>query len=238
MPIQYDLHIHSALSPCANDDMTPNNIVNMALISGLEVIAITDHNTTANCAAVQRAAKDTGLTVLCGMELCTSEEVHTVCLLPDADSAWYFDRFVASKSMDLKNRTDIFGRQLLMDEQDNIIGEEERMLSMATGISITDLHHIVNHYGGVAFPAHIDRPSNGIITMLGAIPDDCYFGAVEIKRMPDFMEKRGAAEILSRYNTLTSSDAHWLEAIKEEGDPLPAQANFKSITSYLTERVR
>ncbi len=237
MSVQYDLHIHTALSPCANDDMTPNNIVNMALLSGLEVIAITDHNTTANCAAVQKAAMDTQLTVICGMELCTSEEVHTVCLLPDIQSAWYFDRYVASKSMDLINRPDIFGRQLLMDEQDNIIGEEQRMLSTAANISITDLHHIINHYGGVAFPAHIDRPSNGIITMLGAVPEDCYFGAVEIKQMQDFMEKRGATDILARYNTLSSSDAHWLEAIKEDGEPLPVEPNFNSIAAYLTERV-
>ncbi len=231
--IHYDLHIHTALSPCADDAMTPNNIVNMAMISGLDVIAITDHNTTKNCEAVLKVAKETPLTVICGMELCTSEEVHVVCLLPSLDSANYFERYVATKSIDMKNRIDIFGHQSLMNEHDNIVGEEERMLSMATSISVTDLHHILNHYGGVAVPAHIDRSSNGIISALGTVPEDCYFGAVEIKNIEQFKGTPHYDEIAKRYNIITDSDAHYLESIKEEGDTLPVTASFEEIAAYL-----
>ncbi len=233
MPIHYDLHIHTALSPCADNDMTPNNIVNMAMLGGLDVIAITDHNTIGNCEAVMKVAKDTSLTVICGMELCTSEEVHVVCLLPDLSSAQYFERFVVSRSLSIKNRVDIFGNQLLMDEQDNIVAEEERMLSMASNISVTDLHHILNHYGGVAVPAHIDRQSNGIITALGAVPEDCFFGAVEVKNPESFMQSPHYPKIKSMYNIITDSDAHFLEGIKEEGDTLPIAANFAEIAAYL-----
>ncbi len=236
MGVYYDLHIHTALSPCGDNDMTPNNIVNMAMISGLDVIAITDHNTTGNCLAVQQAAKGTPLTVLCGMELCTSEEVHTVCLLPDADSAWYFERLIASKSPTIKNRTDIFGAQLLMDELDNIVGEEQRMLLAAADISITDLHHIVNHYGGVVLPAHIDRSGFGILSVLGAVPDDCFFGSVEVKNPSEFVTREVYNHIKERYHILNNSDAHSLENIKEGGEQLPSDAAFKSIAGYITER--
>ncbi len=236
MSIHYDFHIHTALSPCGDDDMTPNNIVNMAMICGLDVIAITDHNSTANCAAVQKAAEGTPLTVLCGMELCTSEEIHAVCLLPDSDSAWYFDRLVASKSMKIENRSDIFGNQFIMDEQDNIVGEESRLLVTAANISITDLHHIVNHYGGVAFPAHIDRSGFGILSVLGAVPDDCFFGTVEVKNQAEFLQRPIAKSLYDRYHVLTNSDAHLLENIKEGGEPLPLQATFEDIARYITER--
>ncbi len=233
MGVFYDLHIHTALSPCADNDMTPNNIVNMALIGGLNMIAITDHNTTANCEAVLKVAKDTELTVICGMELCTSEEVHVVCLLPNLDSAGYFDRFVASRSIKLSNRPDIFGQQLLMDELDNIIAEDDRMLSMATDISVTDLHHILSHYGGVAVPAHIDRSSNGIISALGTVPEDCYFGAVEIRNIEEFKKTVHYPEIKKQYNIITDSDSHYLETIKEGGDTLPIAASFEELAAYL-----
>ncbi len=236
MAVYYDFHIHSALSPCADNDMTPNNIVNMAILCGLDVIAITDHNSTANCAAVQKAAMNTGLTVLCGMELCTSEQVHVVCLLPDADSAWYFERFVASKSPKLENRVDIFGNQLVLDEQDNVVTEEKLMLSSSAEISVTDLHHIVNHYGGVVFPAHIDRSGFGILTALGAVPQDCFFGTVEVKNPLEFETRHIAKDIYNRYHVITNSDAHFLENIKEGGKTLPTTVNFKDIARYITER--
>ncbi len=236
MGVFYDLHIHTALSPCADNDMTPNNIVNMALISGLNMIAITDHNTTGNCEAVLKVAENTPLTVICGMELCTSEEVHVVCFFPNLESAEYFNKFVASRSIKLKNRPDIFGKQLLMDEQDNVIAEDDSMLSMATDISVTNLHHILNHYGGVAVPAHIDRSSNGIISALGTVPEDCYFGAVEIKDIEQFKTSKHYPEIKKLYNIITDSDSHYLETIKEGGDMLPIAARFEELAAYLAVR--
>ena len=105
--LYYDLHIHSCLSPCGNDDMTPYNIVGMAAVKGLDVIAVTDHNTCRNCPAVLAAAKEYGILALCGMELTTSEEVHAVCLFAELSQALAFDAYVYPRILDVKNREDI-----------------------------------------------------------------------------------------------------------------------------------
>ena len=83
----YDLHIHSVLSPCGDDDMTPCNIVGMSKLLGLDVIAITDHNSTGNAEAVMKCGQAMGLTVVPGMELETREEVHVLMLFEDLSKA-------------------------------------------------------------------------------------------------------------------------------------------------------
>ncbi len=229
----YDLHIHTALSPCADDEMTPNNIVNMAQICGLDVIAVTDHNSTDNCEAVIKAAKDTPLTVLCGMELCTNEEIHVVCLLPDVESAKYFGNYVKSRTPKIDNRTDIYGRQLILDSEDNVIGEEKTLLLTAADISISNLHHILYHYGGVAVPAHIERESYGILSVLGDIPIDCFFDTAEVRHSTIFNERDDSRRIKEAFKIITNSDAHNLLSINEAENELPCEADFLSISRYL-----
>lgn len=95
--LSYDLHIHSCLSPCGDDDMTPGNIVGMAAIKGLDVIAVTDHNSCRNCPAVLKLAEQYGVLAIPGMELTTAEEVHAVCLFSELSAAMEFDRFVYEK---------------------------------------------------------------------------------------------------------------------------------------------
>jgi len=123
----HDLHIHSALSPCGDEDMTPNNIVNMAYIKGLDIIAITDHNSCKNARAVMKAGKGV-IKVVPGMEVTTSEEVHTLCLFPDIESAEDMGEFVRMHMTGVKNQPEIFGRQLIMNAEDEIVGEEEELL--------------------------------------------------------------------------------------------------------------
>ena len=118
MAFSYDFHIHSCLSPCGDDDMTPANIAGMASVKGLSVIAVTDHNSCKNCPAVLKAAEDCGITAIAGMELCTAEEVHVVCLFKSLEAALDFDSYVHRHIMPIKNRPDIFGRQQIMDEND------------------------------------------------------------------------------------------------------------------------
>ncbi|MDR2932189.1 MAG: PHP domain-containing protein, partial [Oscillospiraceae bacterium] len=107
MTLRYDFHLHSCLSPCGDNDMTPCNIVNMAKLLELDIIALTDHNTTGNCRAAMAAGAKIGLVVVPGMELCTAEEIHAVCLFPDIDSAERFDAMVRPGIPPIKNKPDI-----------------------------------------------------------------------------------------------------------------------------------
>ncbi|MBR5506810.1 MAG: PHP domain-containing protein, partial [Clostridia bacterium] len=158
MKLFYDLHIHSALSPCGDEDMTPNNIVNMAYIKGLDIIAITDHNSAGNARAVMEAGKGV-IKVVPGMEVTTSEEVHTLCLFPDIDSAEDMSKYVRSKMTGIKNQPEIFGRQLIMNSMDEIVGEEENLLVNAVDMDIYEVSAETKKRGGLFIPAHIDKTS-------------------------------------------------------------------------------
>ena len=151
----YDLHIHSCLSPCGDDDMTPANIANMAMINGLDVIALTDHNTCKNCPAIMEEAQKISLTVIPGMELTTQEEVHVICLFPSLEKAMAFDSYVYEHLMPFPNREEIFGRQLIYNGQDEIAGKEHYLLSSSTDISFDYVYDIVTSYDGIMIPAHI-----------------------------------------------------------------------------------
>lgn len=210
MKLYYDLHIHSALSPCGDNDMTPNNIVNMSIIKGLDVIAITDHNSCGNVRAAIAAA-DGRIMVIPGMEIETSEEVHMVSLFPSIEAAEEMEKILRDSCPPLKNRPEIFGNQYYMNENDEVIGEEERLLVTASGLDVYDVVKKVGALGGVAYPAHIDRTSYSILSNLGFIPPDLKVGTVEITA-----KNREAMQAeYSNYNIITSSDAHYLGDISE-----------------------
>lgn len=219
----YDLHIHSALSPCSDDDMTPNNIVNMSLIKGLDIIAVTDHNTVGNLRAVAQAAEGKIL-VVPGMEIETSEEVHVVCYFPSLELAEDMGELIREHLPFIKNDPAIFGNQLLINEKDEKIGTEECLLVNATDLTIYDVFDEVKKRGGVAVPAHIDRSSYSILSNLGFIPPDLELNAVEITSANlEKLEKE-----YKQYEILTNSDAHYLENIAEP-------VNFIDISSKTTE---
>ena len=210
----YDLHIHSCLSPCADNDMTPCNIAGMAAIKGLGIVALTDHNSTKNCRAFFAAAKRHGIVPIAGMELTTAEDVHIVCLFPTLESAEKFDDEYRSFRILYKNTKDIFGDQLILDEEDNVIGEEEHLLLNASTLSIEDAERLAKKYGAAVFPAHIDRDENGIIAALGCVPETPHFHAVEFRdreSIGEYSEKYGLSDKL----ILTDSDAHYLWDISE-----------------------
>lgn len=218
----YDLHIHTALSPCGDEDMTPNNIANMAYLKGLDVIAVTDHNTCKNAAAVQKCGANVGVEVICGMEVETSEEVHMVCLFENINGAYEMEDFVKSHLPVIKNRPEIFGRQLVMDENDEIVDIDENLLITATTLSVYDVFDAAKRIGGVVFPAHIDKQSYSIISNLGFIPPELDFSAAEIK------DKSKKAEITAKHRLenvkiLHNSDAHYLENISERENFLHAE---------------
>ncbi len=210
-----DLHIHTALSPCADDAMTPNNIVNMALLKGLDIIAITDHNSASNCEAVMKCASGTKLAVVPGIELETIEEVHMVCLFPEISKAVGFGEYIQSLMPALDNREDIFGRQLIMDENDNITGHEKRMLLTAAAITAEEAFFKVQKAGGVMIPAHIDRESHGLLSNFGMVPPFPGLKWLEVSGAaePDALARRFPD--VKNYNIITSSDAHYLGDILE-----------------------
>ncbi len=209
--IYYDFHIHSALSPCGDADMTPNNIVNMAQISGLDMIAISDHNSIKNAKAAELAGKMCGVKVIPGMEVETAESVHILTLYPDFPSAEYAAEEVYKKLPDIKNRPEIFGEQVIMDSEDNIVGYEEKLLISPTMLSINELYDLVKSAGGLFIPAHVDRHSYSVLTNLGFIPDDLDIKTIEVsKKVEDleiYLESRNE---LKKYNIIRNSDAHYL----------------------------
>lgn len=211
----YDLHVHSCLSPCGDDDQTPANIAGMATLCGLNIVALTDHNTTKNCPAFFAAAKRYGVIPVAGMELTTSEDIHVVCLFETLEDATEFDAFVTSKRAGVKNRPEIFGRQTVLDENDELLYEEDELLLYATSISVDEVPSAVKKFRGVCYPAHIDRDANGLIAVLGDIPPDCEFDFFELhdgERIEEFAEKYGIA----RDRFIVSSDAHYLTDIRDK----------------------
>ncbi len=219
----YDLHVHSCLSPCADDDMTPANIAGMASVSSLDIVALTDHNSTKNCPAFFRAAEKFGVVPIAGMELTTSEEIHVICLFKTLDSAMEFGERVDEQRIPVKNKKKIFGAQLIMDENDEIIGEEENLLINATNLTLDGAFDLVELFGGVCYPAHIDRESAGIVAVLGAFPDNPPYRAFELHDGEKLSEYKLRFPNLEKCRYVVSSDAHNLWSMSEGENKLELQ---------------
>lgn len=234
MRLYYDLHLHSCLSPCGDDDMTPWNLVNMAKLLGLDIIALTDHNSCGNCRSAMKVGESIGITVVPGMELCTAEEVHCICLFEDIEKAEGFGEYVKTTMPPVKNRKEIFGNQLLMDGADGVFGQEEILLTTASSISIDSLPGLVREYGGVCLPAHIDRESYSILSSLGDFPPELEVNAFELTPKADekyYFENYG---YLTGKKLLRSSDAHYLENMREKEFYLDLEENSASaLIEYL-----
>ena len=216
----YDLHVHSCLSPCADNDNTPNNLAGMATLNHIEIMALTDHNTTKNCPAFFEAAKRYGIIPVPGMELTTAEDIHVVCLFETLEDAMAFDEEIGTRRIRIPNRKDIFGDQLILNGEDEPIGEEPDLLSNATTVSLEEVPSIVEKYRGVSYPAHIDREANGAIAVLGTFPETPYFSAAELHFSKNREPYRQEFPILQKKKIVISSDAHYLGDLREENDSI------------------
>lgn len=225
IPIYYDFHIHSCLSPCGDDDMTPGNITGMALIKGLQAIALTDHNTARNCPAASKHAKEYGITFIPGMELTTQEEFHVVCLFPEIDAALDFDRYVYGRLLQINNKPEIFGEQYIMDENDEVAGVEKTLLISATDIGFDEVQPLVEARGGIIIPAHVDKSSTSIISNLGFIPESAEFTCAEFKNIERISEYEEKYPYFRKCRKITNSDAHYLENINEAVNCIHAEEN-------------
>ena len=215
MILKYDLHLHSCLSPCGDNDMTPYNLVNMAKLLGYDIIALTDHNSCLNCPAAVEAGREAGITVVPGMELCTSEEIHTVCLFPTVEKALDFSEYVRKSMPYVKNDPHIFGDQLIMDSADGVTGAENILLTTASGISIDDVTKVVSDFGGAVFPAHLDRASYSVLSVLGFLYPEMGFKAAGFTHkayIPQYEEKHPLLKGMKKFQ---NSDAHYLENMVE-----------------------
>ena len=213
MKFYYDLHVHSLLSPCGDEDNTPNNICGMAKLCGINILALTDHNTAKNCPAFFSAARRFGIIPVAGMELTTSEDIHVVCLFEELADALKFDSYVEKNRLQIKNRPEIFGNQSIVNDKDEPIGEIDELLISATSISCDDICSIVESFGGICYPAHIDRTSNGIIAILGTLPN-CgfkYFEVCDLTKVKEYSERYSIPE--ERF--IIDSDAHRLTDIRD-----------------------
>lgn len=216
----YDLHIHSCLSPCGDDESTPANIAMLAKMLGLDVAALTDHNSCKNCPAFFEAAKAAELLPVAGMELTTQEEIHVLCLFPELDNAMEFDKYVHERIMPIRNKPEIYGNQLVKNSDDETVDIEEICLINATDIDFYSVKPLVKSYGGIMIPAHIDRKAFSLINTLGDVPPDAGFDCVEIK-YPEAVENLTAKyPYIGECGVIFDSDAHYLENISMPNNKL------------------
>lgn len=212
--LSYDFHIHSALSPCADNDMTPCNIVNMCRLMEIHAIAVSDHNSIGNTEAVTAAADRVGITVIPAMEVETAEEIHILTLFPNLTAAKQVAGVVYDALPDIDNREDIFGQQVYLDDEDRVLGYEKKLLISPTRLSVNKLFDLVLSAGGVAVPAHVDRHSYSILTNLGFIPPELSVGCIEVSRTTEDLDAYLTARPeLAGYAVLRNSDAHRLESL-------------------------
>ena len=213
MKYYYDLHLHSCLSPCGSEDMTPANLAAMCALAGLDIVALTDHNTCGNCAAFCRAAEERDLLALAGMELCTREEIHVVCLFPTPHHGEEFEAYVSRRLPPLSNHPAVFGHQIYMDAGNLVLGEDPRFLAGHTDIGLEEVSRLAAAFGGAAFPAHIDRPSFSLLGVLGLWMPELGFPLAEVSRQcpPEFRLRPDLAGL----RLITNSDAHYLDQVWE-----------------------
>lgn len=213
--LAYDFHLHSCLSPCGDNDMTPANMIAMAALKNLDVVALTDHNSSKNCPAFLCMAKKYDIIAIPGMELCTQEEVHVLCLFSRLEDAMNFDGYVYEHLIPVPNNQSIFGRQQIYDEEDQVVGEEPYLLINATDISFEKVYDLVKDYNGIMIPAHIDRMANSLLYNLGFIPPESKFSCVELYDKAKMESLRKENPYLDNCKVITNSDAHYLGHINE-----------------------
>ncbi|MEG1676535.1 MAG: PHP domain-containing protein [Clostridia bacterium] len=227
-----DLHLHSCLSPCADDEMTPWNMVGMARVKGLDVIAITDHNSALNAPDAVAAGEAYGVAVIPGMEITSKEEVHLLAYFETLEDALRMGEEIYAHLPDVQNNAALFGNQLIMRDGDTPSGTVEKLLIAATDLSADEVCAMVRAHHGLPIPAHINRGHNGMIGALGLMPFLPQYPVVEVASAvpcPPYATK-------GRF-LLHSSDAHRLEDMQERFFSLEVeQATVKNIINLLQKK--
>jgi len=208
-----DLHIHSVLSPCGDLEMSPVRIVKEAKIKNLDIIGITDHNSTLHAKLVKKLAKENGITVMMGAEVTSREEIHCLTFFEKDSELDEFQTYLEQHLKGVKNNPKYFGYQVVVDENDQILQEIETLLISALDVSIDELQKKVHELKGLFIPAHVKRPRFSLTSQLGFIPADMKADAYEISRHVTYEEFRSQNSYLSDFSVIRSSDAHFPEDI-------------------------
>ncbi len=202
MVIRADFHMHSCLSPCGMLEMSPNAMAATLTARGVQLAALTDHNTALNTPTFEKACRKAGIAPLCGIEAQTAEECHVLCLFSTSAEALALGSFLYDRLPIVLNRPEKTGDQVYVDENDDILGEVDKFLITSADITLNDLASEVHHRGGLVIPAHVDRPSFSLFSQLGFVPDGDW-DALEVVTFPPTLAT-------GSYPLITSSDSHCL----------------------------
>ena len=218
-----DLHVHTCLSPCGDFSMLPALIIMKAKERDLDIIGICDHNSTENVMAVKKVGTMEGVTVIGGIEITSQEEVHILALFDD-DADLLRIQNIVYEHLPGVNDEDAFGEQLIVDEKDEILGFNEKLLIGATTLFLEQVVDIIHQLGGIAIAAHVDRDAFSIIGQLGFIPEGLDVDGLEISPRNSVEDIRAKFPQVNDYPLVSFSDAHYLEDIG------------KRATSFLIEK--
>ena len=207
-----DLHIHSCLSPCGDEEMRPRAIMNQALAMGLDMIAICDHNSAENIAAFMSAGSEKGLTVLPGMEVTSKEEIHLIALFDRREDCMALQD-LTYQNLPGENVEEVFGCQTIVNERDETIGINRRMLIGATLLPLEQIVSMIASLGGVTIASHIDRQAFSLLGQLGFIPEGISLDGLEISSRTSQEEAQKRFHSYQRFSFVRFSDAHHLEDI-------------------------
>jgi PHP family Zn ribbon phosphoesterase len=205
-----DLHVHTVVSPCADVEMIPPLIVAEAVHQGIDIVAITDHNSTANIAAVQKAAQGFPLLIIPGMEVQTAEDVHVLCLFEKLEQALCWQELVDHHLPPLKNNPDFFGEQFIVDETGDFLTSEDRLLLTAADLSFEEAYQAVMALGGLFIPAHVNRKANGLLANLGFVPEDTPLDLLEISRHLSPADAKQQFPQIEKFPLIQNGDVHYL----------------------------
>jgi PHP family Zn ribbon phosphoesterase len=232
-----DLHIHTLLSPCADLEMTPANILKKARERGLHMIGITDHNSTKNALLVKELAANEGIYVLTGAEVTTKEEVHCLVFFEHEKQLKQFQQFIDSEITYIPNPDGHFGYQPVIDINENIIELIPNYLPAALKSGINEIQQKVHVLEGIFIPAHIDRPANGIFSQLGIIPEDLKFDALGVSALNSEKDVRKHYVLEKEISIVRNSDAHFLEQIGRNNTSFyMEEISFSEIKNALNQR--
>jgi 3',5'-nucleoside bisphosphate phosphatase len=234
-PFRAELHVHTVLSPCAEVEMIPPLIVEESLARGIDIIAITDHNSTYNIESVQKAAIGTPLVVLSGMELQTIEEVHSLCIFESLEQVNELQKVVSRTLPPIKNDAEHFGEQFVVDKTGEFIRREEQLLIVSANLSLTQAWNIVANLGGVFIPAHVNRKAFGLLENLGLVPTDIPLRTLEISRHLPSVEAVQRFPQLKGYKLIKGGDAHRLEELAGFNQFWLIEPTFQEIKKALNE---
>jgi PHP family Zn ribbon phosphoesterase len=213
LQVKADLHIHTVLSPCADVEMSPRNIVNEAINKGLNIIGITDHNSTRQCSIIKKIASDKGLFVMQGAEITSREEVHCLTFFEDDSSLKMFQQYIEAKQPKIKYNPKLFGYQVVVDENDNVLDQLDYYLGVGLDAGVDEIEEVVHQLKGLFIPAHINRARYSLISQLGFVPEDINADALEIfnrTALGDFLNQNKGLE---KFSFLKDSDSHFVQSV-------------------------